>query len=163
MSRSVASRARPRAELPALPLCPCAFASPRCVELARAPRPNPSTLREAQPRMFGCSTARSDLHEYDSLAEPPTLGSPDHCCAPRRSVLASQKATESCVLPYPDFSRKRHDDSAFLRLLLELNDTSFLGPTVVVAIVQHKWQTFARSRSVTAIFVTGLWHVRLRS
>lgn len=64
-------------------------------------------------------------------------------------VGVRKRGTESCVLPWPHFAT----GSMLLRKLLDTNDTEFFAPTIVVALVQHKWQTFGRPRFTQDLFV----------
>ena len=60
-----------------------------------------------------------------------------------------KRGTESCVLPWPHFA----SGSMLLRKLLDTNDTDFFAPTIVVALVQHKWQEFGRPRFTQDLLV----------
>jgi WD40 repeat protein len=60
-----------------------------------------------------------------------------------------RRGTESCVLPWPHFLT----GSILMRKLLDTNDTDFFAPTLVVALVQQKWETFGRPRFTQDLFV----------
>ena len=64
-------------------------------------------------------------------------------------VGVRKRGTESCVLPWPHFAT----GNMLLRKLLDTNDTDFFAPTIVVALVQHKWRSFGRPRFTQDLFV----------
>ena len=60
-----------------------------------------------------------------------------------------RRGIESCVLPWPHFLT----GSIFMRKLLDTNDTQFFAPTLVVALVQAKWENYGRPRFTQDLFV----------